>query len=65
MCGPFDSVIGIEREIVINGFLTQLPRKFEVAQDNVVLQGVVVDLDPDTGKAREIRRLRLHADESE
>ena len=65
MCGPFDSVIGIEREIVINGFLTQLPRKFEVAQDNVVLQGVVVDVDPDTGKAREIRRLRLHADESE
>jgi hypothetical protein len=65
MCGPFDSVIGIERDIVINGFLTQLPRKFEVAQDNVVLQGVVVDLDPGTGKAHDIRRLRLHADEGE
>jgi metallophosphoesterase (TIGR00282 family) len=62
MCGPFDSIIGIEKEVVINGFLTQLPRKFEVAQENVVLQGVIVDVDPGSGKAREIRRLRLHAD---
>jgi metallophosphoesterase (TIGR00282 family) len=62
MCGPFDSVIGIEREIVINGFLTQLPRKFEVAQENVVLQGVIVDVNQESGKAREIRRLRLHGD---
>jgi calcineurin-like phosphoesterase len=60
MCGPFDSVIGMEKETVINGFITQLPRKFEVAQGNVVLQGIVVDIDPTTGKAREMRRLRLH-----
>ncbi len=61
MCGPFDSVIGIEKEIVINGFKSQLPRQFEVAKDNVVLQGVIVDVDEQSGKAKEIRRLRLHA----
>src|SRR5919109_336797 len=60
MCGPFDSVIGIERETVINGFLSQLPRAFEVAQENVVLQGVIVDVDERSGKARDIRRLRVH-----
>ncbi|HVO92038.1 MAG TPA: TIGR00282 family metallophosphoesterase [Terriglobales bacterium] len=60
MCGPFDSVIGMERETVIRGFITQLPRQFEVAQDNVVLQGVIADIDDDSGKAREIRRLRIH-----
>jgi hypothetical protein len=60
MCGPFDSVIGMEKETVINGFLSQLPRKFEVAQGNVVLQGVIVDVDPTNGNAREIRRLRLY-----
>ena len=60
MCGPFDSVIGMEKETVINGFLSQLPRKFEVAQGNVVLQGAIVDVDPANGKAREMRRLRLH-----
>ena len=59
MCGPFDSVIGMEKETVIRGFITQLPRQFEVAQDNVVLQGAIVDID-DNGRAREIRRLRIH-----
>lgn len=60
MCGPFDSVIGMETETVIKGFLSQLPRAFEVAHDNVVLQGVITDIDEETGKARSIRRLRLH-----
>ncbi|HMA79883.1 MAG TPA: TIGR00282 family metallophosphoesterase [Candidatus Binatia bacterium] len=60
MCGPFDSVIGMEKEPVIRGFITQLPRQFEVAQDNVVLQGVITDVDEETGKARAIRRLRIH-----
>jgi metallophosphoesterase (TIGR00282 family) len=60
MCGPFDSVIGMEKESVIRGFLTQLPRQFEVAEDNVVLQGVVVDVDEANGQARAIERLRSH-----
>lgn len=60
MCGPLDSVIGMEREVVIQGFLTQLPRQFEVAKDNVALQGIVADIDEKTGRAREIRRLRAH-----
>jgi metallophosphoesterase (TIGR00282 family) len=59
MCGPWDSVIGIEKENVIEGFLTQLPRKFEVAKENVVLQGIIVDVDEETGRARDIRRLRI------
>ena len=58
MCGPFDSVIGMEKETVIRGFITQLPRQFEVAEDNVVLQGIIVDVDEESGKARAIRRLR-------
>lgn len=60
MCGPLDSVIGMEREVAIQGFLTQLPRQFEVAKDNVALQGIVADIDEKTGRAREIRRLRAH-----
>jgi hypothetical protein len=64
MCGPFDSVIGIEKDIVINGFLSQLPRKFEVAQGNVVLQGVILDVDSLTGQAQAIRRLQVHHESS-
>lgn len=59
MCGALDSVIGIEKETVIAGFLSQLPRKFEVASENVVLQGVVLDVDETSGKAQAIRRIRI------
>lgn len=59
MCGPLDSVIGIQSQVVIEGFLSQLPRKFEVAEENVVLQGIVLDVNDATGKAAAIRRLRL------
>jgi metallophosphoesterase (TIGR00282 family) len=64
MCGPFDSIIGMERTVVIQGFLSQLPRPFDVANENVVLQGVVVDVDAASGQAKEIRRLRIHAERS-
>jgi 2',3'-cyclic-nucleotide 2'-phosphodiesterase len=64
LCGPFDSVIGMEKENVISGFISQLPRKFEVAEDNVVLQGIIVDIEEQNGKARAIQRLRLHADDA-
>jgi len=58
MCGPRDSVIGVKREQVLRRFLTQMPGRFEVADGAVVVQGVVVDVDPDTGKAIEIRRFQ-------
>ncbi len=59
MCGPLDSVIGVEKDIIIEGFLSQLPLRFEVARDNVVLQGILLDVDEDSGKARSIRRIRV------
>ena len=52
--GRFDSVIGMEKETVIRGFLTQLPRQFEVAEDNVVLQGVIVDIDENERQGRAV-----------
>ena len=52
----------MERETVIQGFLSQLPRPFEVASENVVLQGVVVDINEKSGKAREIQRVRFHSE---
>jgi metallophosphoesterase (TIGR00282 family) len=64
MCGPSDSVIGIEKDIVINGFISQLPRKFEVARGNVLLQGIILDVDPSTGQAQAIRRLQVHHESS-
>jgi 2',3'-cyclic-nucleotide 2'-phosphodiesterase len=53
MCGPRDSVIGVKKELVIERFLTQLPARFEVADGDVWLEGVVVELGND-GRALRI-----------
>lgn len=59
MCGPTDSVIGVEVEIILRGFLTQLPVRHEVARGGpVVVDGVEIDVDPETGRAAAIRRVR-------
>jgi metallophosphoesterase (TIGR00282 family) len=57
MAGPRNSVIGCETGAVIEGFLTQMPRKFTVPKGPVVLNAVLVDIDDETGMATGIQRL--------
>jgi metallophosphoesterase (TIGR00282 family) len=59
MTGPHNSIIGIEKEMIIDRFLTGMPCRFEVARGNVRLQGVVVGVDPQSGKAQSIKRVNL------
>jgi metallophosphoesterase (TIGR00282 family) len=59
MTGPVKSVIGMKHNLVIQKFLTQLPRRFEVAPGPSVLCAAVVKLDRETGKTTHISRLRL------
>ena len=47
MCGPRDSVIGVKKELVLERFLTQMPVRFEVADGNVWLEGVAIELGAD------------------
>ena len=56
MTGPYDSVIGVEREPILRKFLTSMPVKMEAAKGRVELRGAVVDIDEHTGRARSIRR---------
>ncbi|MFA5059354.1 MAG: TIGR00282 family metallophosphoesterase [Candidatus Omnitrophota bacterium] len=58
MTGPFDSVIGQVKEKIIERFLTSLPHKFEVATGDIRLNGIIVDVDEKTGKARSIKRIQ-------
>jgi calcineurin-like phosphoesterase len=64
MTGPYDSVIGNDLEGVMRRFLTGLPTRLEVAKGDVRLCGVVLDLDPETARARHIERLVLPANQS-
>ena len=58
MTGPHDSVIGRKVEQILTRFITQLPTRFEMAEENVQLQGVVIDIDEKTGKAKSIERVQ-------
>jgi metallophosphoesterase (TIGR00282 family) len=58
MCGCFDSVIGVKKEISIQRFLTKRPIRYEPAEGPGGYGAVVVDVDERNGKARSILRLR-------
>ena len=59
MTGPVQSVIGMKPNSVIQKFLTQLPKRFEVATGPSVLSAAVVNLHYSTGKTTHITRLRV------
>ncbi len=58
MCGPENSVIGMDIEAALMRFRTQLPGRLRVAEGVATLCGVVVELDTTTGRALTIERLR-------
>jgi metallophosphoesterase (TIGR00282 family) len=57
MTGPHFSVIGVVKEAAIRRFMTQIPERFETASQDVRLNGVVIDIDPQNGRARSIERI--------
>ena len=61
MTGPTDGVIGVDRDLILQRFMNQMPVRFEPARGPAALHGVVIVVDPDTGRASDIRRLRVPA----
>ena len=57
MCGPTESVLGREIQPIIQRFVSSMPVNFPVAKGEVKLHGILVDIDPSTGKAVSIRRV--------
>ncbi len=57
MTGPYESVIGMKKEVAIKRFLLQTPHKFEIASDDVHLCAVFVQVDRDSGKAMKIEQV--------
>ena len=55
--GPQESVLGREIEPVLKRFLTGMPQRFEVAKNNVLLHGAVIEIDDASGKALKIQRV--------
>lgn len=59
MTGPFDSVIGIKKEIILQRFLMQMPIRFEVSDKDVWFNGVLIEIDEKSGKALSMQRLQI------
>jgi 2',3'-cyclic-nucleotide 2'-phosphodiesterase len=62
MTGPYRSVIGVDTETILQRFLTGLPVRMEAARHGAELHSVIVDVDEETGKARDMRRHAINGD---
>jgi metallophosphoesterase (TIGR00282 family) len=62
MTGPYDSVIGVEKEMILKRFLSAMPVRMEAAKGTVELHSVIIDVDDTTGKATAIRRHTIRGD---
>lgn len=62
MTGPYNSVLGVETDIILKKFLTQMPVRFEVAKGPAQINAVVIEIDDKLGKAKNICRLNLKYD---
>ena len=59
MSGPYDGVIGVKKDLVVNKFLNGMPVRFEPATGDVRLCAVVIECDEKSGRAKSIQRLML------
>lgn len=59
MTGPNNSVIGIDKEQIIQRFLTNIPVRFETAKGEGIFSAIVIEVDESTGKSSAIQRLQL------
>ena len=62
MTGPYDGIIGVQREAVIRRFMTSLPVRFESETGRGQLSAVIIDINDGTGKATKIKRQLINDD---
>src|SRR5207244_4829201 len=57
MTGPTDSVIGVDKDLALDRFISQMPNRFEPAKGPVALHGALITLDAETSRGLSIKRL--------
>lgn len=63
MTGPYDGILGVERDAVLKRFLTNMPVRFEVTKEGrTQLSAVLIELDSKTGKAKKMERILINDD---
>ncbi len=59
MCGAFDSILGRVKENVIERFVTNMAVRFNIAENDLRIQGVLLEIEVLTGRALSIRRIEI------
>jgi hypothetical protein len=59
MTGPHDSIIGMEKKGIIRRFIDSMPARFAVADGDLQMNTVLLEVDPSTGRAQSITRQRF------
>ena len=59
MTGPHDSIIGVKAELATQRMRTGIPVRFEPAEGDVRIEGVLVECDPADGRARSCEPVRV------
>jgi 2',3'-cyclic-nucleotide 2'-phosphodiesterase len=62
MTGPHDSVIGMRKDLILDKFINGMPHSFKVAKGGVRLQGLLIDVDRDSGLAAGVTRIDIPID---
>lgn len=62
MCGPYNGILGVEKDYIIYRTRTGLPTKFEIAKGPAQLSAVVLDIDEDSGKTKSIQTIYINPD---
>lgn len=60
MIGSADGIIGEDKDLIIEKFLTSLPRRFRVAKGRTLFNGIILEIDTSSGKAISIERIRKY-----
>jgi metallophosphoesterase (TIGR00282 family) len=63
MVGPRDSVIGVQKELIIERFVKMMPQRFTVAKDDNWINGVIIDIDVNNGVSRSITRINYKTED--
>jgi metallophosphoesterase (TIGR00282 family) len=64
MTGPFHSVIGMDKDVAIHRFISQLPSHYKMGQGDTRCCGVVVSIDKQSGKSKSISRFQISEQET-
>lgn len=59
MTGPYESILGVRKDIIVQRFIHHMPQKFEIEEGNAQFNGIVFEIDEITGKALSIHRIHL------